>query len=58
LRHAVETLVVFEFVLSIIFFIISYLNSSMYFRGVAVGLLISWVTGGVVILFKRQVSDS
>ncbi len=58
LRHAVETLVIFELVLSVIFFIISYLISSMYFRGVAVGLLIAWVTGGVVILFKRQVSDS
>ena len=44
---------VLEFVLSMVFFVLSYITGNVYFKGVAVGLLIAWVTGGVVLLFKR-----
>ncbi len=29
-----------------------YLENNMYFRGVGVGLLISWATGAIAYLFK------
>ena len=53
LKRSAEALVVLEFVLSVIFSVLSYLTGNVYFKGVAVGLLIAWVTGGVVLLFKR-----
>jgi hypothetical protein len=55
LKRSTKTLVVLEFVLSVTFFVISYLTGNVYFKGVAVGLLIAWVTGGIVLLFKRQI---
>jgi len=57
LEHAIEVLVIFELILSLIFFVLVYLTNDAYFRGVAVGLLISWVTGGIIILFKRQIDS-
>ena len=59
LKRSTEVLVILELVLSVIFFAVSYFTGNIYFKGVAVGLLIAWVTGGIVILcsllFKRQI---
>ena len=41
------TLILFEFVLSVIFILVGYLTSNIYFRGVGVGLLIAWVTSAL-----------
>ncbi len=57
LKHSLEAIVLLEFILSVIFFVISYINKNIYFKGVAVGLLISWVTGLVVYLFRRQINN-
>ena len=37
-------LILLELVLSVIFFVLGHLIGSAYFRGVGVGLIISWVT--------------
>jgi len=48
------TLAVFELVLSAIFFVVSEVSGNIYFRGVAVGLLISGVTTAIAYLFKTR----
>jgi uncharacterized membrane protein YciS (DUF1049 family) len=48
------TLVLFELVLSVIFFSLSYLTGSLYIKGVGVGLVIAWVTSAVAYLYKRR----
>jgi hypothetical protein len=53
-RHLVETLTVFELVLSIIFLVISYITGNLYLRGVGVGLVIAWVTSAIAYLFKKK----
>lgn len=52
LKKVNAILIVFEFVLSVIFFLLSYLTSNVYFKGVAVGLLIAGVTSAIAYLFK------
>lgn len=47
-------LILFEFVLSVIFVLVSYLVKNIYFRGVGIGLLIAWVTSAVAYLFKKK----
>ena len=47
-------LIAFEFVLSVIFFLLSYLTNNIYFKGVAVGLLIAWATSAIAYLFKKK----
>ena len=47
-------LILFELVLSLIFFSVSYLTGNLYFKGVGVGLLIAWVTSAVAYLYKRR----
>ena len=49
------TLILFEFVLSVIFIPLGYLTGSPYFRGVGVGLVIAWVTSTVAYLYKKKV---
>ena len=50
-----ETLILFELVLSVIFIPIGYLIGSAYFRGVGVGLIISWVTSAIAYYIKKKV---
>lgn len=44
-----KKLIILEIVICIIAFIVGHLTRNMYFRGVGVGLLISWVTGVLAI---------
>jgi hypothetical protein len=48
------TLILFELVLSVISISVGYLTSNSYFRGVGVGLTISWVTSAIAYLFKKK----
>ncbi len=48
------TLILFELVLSVIFLSLSYFTSNIYFKGVAVGLIISWVTSALAYLYKKK----
>ncbi len=43
-----------EFVVSIIFLAIGYLSVNAYFRGVGIGLIISWVTSAIAILVLKE----
>ncbi len=54
LKHSLEAVILLEFTLSVIFFVLSYIRNNIYFKGVAVGLLISWVTSTIVLLFKKN----
>ena len=47
-------LILFEFVLSVIFTLLSYIIKNIYFRGVGIGLLIAWVTSAIAYLFKKK----
>ncbi len=53
-NHLVEALTILELVLSVIFLSISYLTGNIYFKGVGIGLVIAWVTGGIAYLFKKK----
>jgi NhaP-type Na+/H+ and K+/H+ antiporter len=48
------TLTLFELVLSVAFLSVSYIWGSYYFKGVGVGLLISWVTSALAYLIVRR----
>jgi hypothetical protein len=48
------TLILFELVLSVIFILVGHLISSIYLRGIGVGLIISWVTSALAYLYKKQ----
>jgi hypothetical protein len=55
-RSTLVKLVLLELVVCVVFFIIGYLSGNIYFRGVGVGLLISWVTGALAyFIVKRRV---
>ncbi len=41
------------FILSIIFLFISIITGNIYFRGVAIGLIISWSTCLIALIFKK-----
>lgn len=47
-------LVLLEFVVSILVLLVGHLTGNAYFRGVGVGLLISWVTGGLAYLINTK----
>lgn len=49
-----QTLILFELILSIIFFILGHLINSAYIRGVGVGLIISWVTSAIAYFIVRK----
>lgn len=51
--HLLTMLILFEIILSIIFFLVSYFTHNIYFKGVGVGLVISWATGGIAYLIKN-----
>ena len=44
-RSTYVKLVLLELFLCVVFFVIGHISGNAYFRGVGVGLLISWVTG-------------
>lgn len=48
------TLILFELVLSVIFISLSYLTGNIYFKGVGVGLIISWVTSALAYLYRKK----
>ncbi len=45
---------ILELVLSVVFLSLSYVFGSLYFRGVGVGLVISWVTGAIAYFVVRR----
>jgi hypothetical protein len=47
-------LVLLEFVVSIVMFFVGHLTGNRYFEGVGIGLLISWVTGGLAYLVTKE----
>jgi hypothetical protein len=49
-----KKLIVLELVLSVVFFTLGYIVGNAYFRGVGVGLLISWVTGAIAYFVVRK----
>ena len=53
-HHLDTTLILFELVLSVIFLLVSYLTSNIYFRGVGIGLVIAWVTSAIAYLYKKK----
>jgi hypothetical protein len=48
------TLILFELVLSVIFILVGHLISSIYLRGIGVGLIISWVTSALAYLYRKK----
>jgi hypothetical protein len=55
-RYWYQALIILEVVLSIVMFVIGFTTGSAYFRGVGVGLVIAWVTGGLAYLFRMRVA--
>lgn len=53
-KKVLSYLVLLEFVVSIVMLLAGHLTGNAYFRGVGVGLLISWVTGGLAYLINTQ----
>lgn len=47
-------LVAFELILSVIFISLGYRTGNIYLRGVGIGLVIAWVTGGVAYFVARR----
>ncbi len=52
------TLILFELVLSVIFILVAYLISSMYLKGIGVGLIIAWVTSAIAYLYRKKMVKS
>ena len=48
------TLILFELVLSVVFFAVGHLIGSGYIRGVGVGLIIAWVTSALAYLCRKK----
>ena len=53
-RTTLIQLVILEFVVCVVFFAIGYVGGDSYFRGVGVGLLISWVTGALAYFIMKS----
>ncbi len=54
LKRLGTALILFEFVLSVIFFLAGHLADSMYLRGIGIGLVIAWVTSALAYLYKKK----
>ncbi|EFD92728.1 MAG: hypothetical protein BJBARM5_0581 [Candidatus Parvarchaeum acidophilus ARMAN-5] len=52
--HLLTTLIIFEFIISTMFFLLSYFTDNIYFKGVGVGLLISWVTSTIAYFIRKK----
>lgn len=48
------TLIVFEFIVSVIMLLVGHLTGNAYFRGVGIGLVIAWVTSGLAYFIVRK----
>ncbi|MFI5412822.1 MAG: hypothetical protein ACHQX1_02935 [Candidatus Micrarchaeales archaeon] len=53
-KKVLSYLVILEFVVSIVMLLVGHLTGNAYFRGVGIGLLIAWVTGGLVYLINSK----
>ena len=53
-RSTLIKLVVLELVLCIVFLVLGYTTQNAYFRGVGIGLLISWVTGALAFFVVKS----
>lgn len=58
LKRLSIVLILFELVLSVIFILLGYSESSMYLRGVGVGLTIAWVTSSIAYMFGIKAANS
>ena len=48
------TLILFELIVSVIMLLVGHLTGNAYFRGVGVGLIISWVTSALAYLIVKK----
>ena len=48
------TLILFELILSVVFFVVGHLIDSMYLKGIGGGLIISWVTSALAYFITRM----
>ena len=56
MEHHLDTaLIALELVLSVAFISIGYITGNIYFRGVGVGLVISWVTLTIAHLIRKTI---
>ena len=53
-RSTLIKLVILELVLCVVFFVLGYIIGNAYFRGVGVGLLISWVTAALAYFIVKM----
>lgn len=53
-NHLGVTLIVFDLILSVIFFVVGYSSGSAYVRGIGVGLTIAWVTSAIAHFVRRE----
>ena len=53
-KKVLSYLVLLELVVSIAMLLVGYLIGNAYFRGVGIGLLIAWVTGGLAYLINSK----
>ena len=53
-KKVLSYLVLLDFVISIVMLLVGHRIGNAYFRGVGVGLLIAWVTGGLAYLINTQ----
>ena len=51
-----QTLVVFELILSVVFLLVGYLTGNIYFRGVGIGLIIAWITSAIAYWRVKKLS--
>ncbi|MEM0150003.1 MAG: hypothetical protein QXW10_03850 [Candidatus Micrarchaeaceae archaeon] len=56
-QHLLAALITLELVLSVVFLLVAYFTGNIYFKGVGVGLVISWVTSGIAYLFKKKMTQ-
>lgn len=47
-------LITFELILSVVFLSLSYVSGNLYFKGVGIGLLISWVTSALAYAIVKR----
>jgi VIT1/CCC1 family predicted Fe2+/Mn2+ transporter len=51
------TLILFELILSVVFFTVGHIIDNNYFRGVGIGLLIAWVTSAIAYFRVKHLKD-
>ena len=56
-KKVLSYLVILELVVSIAALLVGHLTGNSYFRGVGIGLLIAWVTGGLAYLINSKRED-